>query len=178
MLKYIFIFLIMTGCMSNINSRKKFNLFTPISLSADTTKLFIKDFLIDEYLDSVSCQIPHFLNENKSELFLLSNQNISNLSILKLWSKGNSYDILLRKNKMKDVTISYNPQGVKYSKVSIAGQFNDWNPSNDFMISQDSIWILNKKMNPGKYQYQIVVDGIWNLDKSNPKKVSNGSGGY
>ena len=32
-------------------------------------------------------------------------------------------------------------------------------------------------MNPGNYQYQMVLDGEWRLDDGNPKTVSNGSGG-
>ena len=41
----------------------------------------------------------------------------------------------------------------------------------------DGQWQTPLFLNPGKYQYQIVLDGKWQLDYDNPISEPNGNGG-
>ncbi len=54
--------------------------------------------------------------------------------------------------------------------VSLVGDFNDWNPENDFLIkNRNGIFSLEKKFLPGQeYHYHFIVDGEHMLDLYNP----------
>ena len=45
------------------------------------------------------------------------------------------------------------------------------------MTHNNGVWELEMLLNPGAYQYQVVVDGSWILDPANPVQVPNGIGG-
>ncbi len=177
MLKYFLFFLLCISCMENIPEQKEYELFLPITLDVDTTEIVIQDFLIDQKIDSISSDIDYLLSEDKRKIFFISNDDTPILSVLKLWTKGVPYSILVKKNMKKRVVLSYLSKGKKFSEVSIVGEFNDWNPSLGQMRLINGNWQLEKFMNPGSYQYQIVLDKEWRLDDGNPKTVSNGNGG-
>ncbi len=40
------------------------------------------------------------------------------------------------------------------------------------------LWELTLPTNPGRYRYSLVVDGRWMLDPGNPRKMSDGLGGW
>ena len=65
----------------------------------------------------------------------------------------------------------------KARKVCIAGSFNDWNPASMPMLhlSHDR-WIKELSLPPGRYEYQLVVDGKWVCDPA-AEKVPNPFGG-
>ncbi len=163
--------------MENIPEQKEYELFSPITLAVDTTEIVIQDFLIDQKIDSISSDIDYILSEDKRKIFFISDDDTPILSILKLWTNGVPYSILVKKNMQKKVVLSYLSKGKKFSEVSIVGEFNDWNPSLGQMRLINGNWQLEKFMNPGSYQYQIVLDKEWRLDDGNPKTVSNGNGG-
>jgi cyclomaltodextrinase / maltogenic alpha-amylase / neopullulanase len=48
---------------------------------------------------------------------------------------------------------------------------NDWNPANTNLQLIDGIWQTSMVLNPGDYQYQLVMDGKWLLDPNNPNKA-------
>ncbi|MDF3820382.1 glycogen-binding domain-containing protein [Leptospira sp. 96542] len=53
--------------------------------------------------------------------------------------------------------------------VRVVGSFNDWNPENDFLKKdRKGVFSLEKKLLPGEYHYQFVVDGDYQLDTYNP----------
>ncbi len=58
-------------------------------------------------------------------------------------------------------------------QVQIAGDFNDWDPSKGAMLDMDGqgIWSKILPLKPGRYQYRYVVDGQWQEDPNNPKRV-------
>jgi hypothetical protein len=64
-------------------------------------------------------------------------------------------------------------------EVKLAGSFNDWRPDQG-VVTRTENGVVEKivMLMPGTYQYRLVVDGIWQEDPSNPKQVSNYSGGY
>jgi chromosome partitioning protein len=57
--------------------------------------------------------------------------------------------------------------------VQVAGDFNDWNPQEGAMLDTEGpgIWSKVLRLKPGIYQYRFVVDGHWQEDPHNPRKV-------
>ena len=72
--------------------------------------------------------------------------------------------------------IFYAPEA---NSVRIAGNFNSWIPSNDYLMNphEDGSWSKTLTLAPGEYQYRFVVDDIWVEDQNNPNTVDNRFGG-
>ena len=60
-------------------------------------------------------------------------------------------------------------------KVQVAGDFNDWKPEKGAFNGKerDGMWFKSLKLNPGAYQYRLIIDGKWTADPNNPKYVVN-----
>ena len=101
MLRYIFILLLFFSCKENIIQKKEYELFLPVTLDIDTTEILVQDFLIDQHIDSVTSDIDCILSDDKTKVFLISDDDVPLLSVLKFWVEGISYSILIRKNKKK-----------------------------------------------------------------------------
>ena len=58
-------------------------------------------------------------------------------------------------------------------KVFLAGDFNDWNPS-QYSMRKFKNGTCKKKimLKPGRYEYQFVVDGTWWSDPQNSARNS------
>lgn len=63
--------------------------------------------------------------------------------------------------------------------VAVAGSFNGWDPSRGRMTRRDELGIFEVRIEtpPGRYEYRLVIDGVWLCDPYNPARVSNGLGG-
>jgi 1,4-alpha-glucan branching enzyme len=65
--------------------------------------------------------------------------------------------------------------GARY--VSLAGDFNNWNPESDPLVKgTDGIWRLKKKVPAGSHRYNFIADGKWLPDLYNEESGSNISG--
>ncbi len=64
--------------------------------------------------------------------------------------------------------------------VSLAGEFNAWNPQASFFAKhQSGMWRAEIELLPaGSYEYKLVVDGQWLDDPSNGLKVTDNHGGF
>lgn len=62
--------------------------------------------------------------------------------------------------------------------ISIVGDFNNWNPENDY-LKQDSqgTWKITKKLYTGTHRYKYVIDGKWVPDNFNSNSASDNMGG-
>lgn len=56
----------------------------------------------------------------------------------------------------------------KDSTVSVAGTFNGWDPEKHILKPRGDIFALNILLEPGRYQYKFVVNGIWCIDPERP----------
>jgi hypothetical protein len=78
------------------------------------------------------------------------------------------------------VVFNYKPD-VKAKQIFLAGNFNDWNPSNDKYLMKDDdgdgSWSITVKLAPGTYQYKFVADGQWTKDPYSPSDAPDGFGG-
>ena len=66
----------------------------------------------------------------------------------------------------------------KAHTVTVAGNFNGWNPAADSLVRTDKTWTLAKSLPAGYYYYKFVVDGKWIADPKNPQKINDGGNGF
>ncbi len=77
---------------------------------------------------------------------------------------------------LREVVLDY-PQS-ECAKLQIAGDFNDWLPDNGVETRVDGDTIHKVlRVEPGAYEYRIIVDGVWQQDPTNPYEVPNRLGG-
>ena len=91
----------------------------------------------------------------------------------------------LQKETTEDQWAQHNPLQqviLNYQKntgdIQIAGDFNGWIPDKDVetQVSNDQLQKIFS-LEPGRYEYRIIVDGIWQHDPNNPQQVDNAIGG-
>jgi len=157
-------------------------LFSPISLQPDSSEIYLCDYFPD--ISSIdSFQLASYFNYlfNKKEMKLTVwpvKKEIPTLSEMKIFSGGTPYTVLLKKSGKIKRTFVFIDKNRKYSKVQIAGEFNNWNPSAFSFASEKGKWEKDMFLAPGCYQYQIVADGKWMPDPANPDSADNNIGGY
>lgn len=62
--------------------------------------------------------------------------------------------------------------------VTVAGNFNGWNPRATEMTNDSGLWTVTVDMPARlKYYYKFVIDGFWVADPDNPDTVPDGFGG-
>jgi len=63
-------------------------------------------------------------------------------------------------------------------KVCVAGDFNSWVPDAGVLleVQENGRWTKFVPLKPGRYEYRLVVDGRWQPDPLNPKRVPNNMG--
>ena len=82
----------------------------------------------------------------------------------------------MRKNSSKQKTkeIQFSLGGVGAKKVSLVGEFNNWNPDADPMQrDENGIWTKVKLLPPGSIEYKFWVDGEWMQDPENLRACPN-----
>ncbi len=57
--------------------------------------------------------------------------------------------------------------------VTLAGEFNGWNPLSLPFTRHNGEWICRIDLGPGRYEYKLVIDGVWTPDPGNPEVVVN-----
>jgi len=63
-------------------------------------------------------------------------------------------------------------------KVSLVGNFNQWNPeANPMKKNKKGLWMATLSLDPGRYEYRFLVDGSWANDPSCSSRVANEFGG-
>lgn len=156
-------------------------IFSPIQLAADTTVVYLEDYFPNgEFPDMTGLQNLElvFQEDDKQLLLIREAKPIPALSLLELGFGNHKYHIPLKRSRQVLHQFRFNPDGAAYDRVQIAGSFNDWNPNQGDFVNEGGLWTLNKLLDPGLYQYQVVVDGQWMLDPENPTTVPNGMGGF
>ncbi|HSH51340.1 MAG TPA: alpha-amylase family glycosyl hydrolase [Bacteroidales bacterium] len=129
-------------------------------------------------IDSLSITGYNYnLSDNNEFIQMTPTPDTKPFETLTIWIEGYPYSILLLLDKKADYTFRLNDDKKQYHSVQVAGSFNDWSPSDDFML-EDNVWKYSLKLSPGKYHYQLVINGEWMLDPQNPEKESNNIGGY
>lgn len=64
------------------------------------------------------------------------------------------------------------------NRLQLAGDFNDWVPDRDVETRNiNGHWQKVFTVEPGVYEYRLLVDGKWQSDPTNPSEVPNEIGG-
>jgi len=67
------------------------------------------------------------------------------------------------KQKIKEILFLL--EAIEAKKVSLVGEFNNWNPDVDPMQRDgNGIWSKTKKLSSGNMEYKFLVDGKWIQD--------------
>lgn len=153
-----------------------------ITLPADTGTIDLMDFFEDvSRIDSLGRVEGLELKPDKSfqTMFVkVDNARLKPYSELRVWSKGQPYSLILRKSvkQAHKVVLKSIPTAVQ--SVQLAGDINNWQPNLSPLEKKGAAWETTLLLNPGRYSYQVVVDGKWMLDPENADSTSNGMGGF
>lgn len=155
---------------------------SPVILNSGKNIIDLNDFILDfSNIDSICYESNNYTYDSKKHLLTISEdfENINPLSIIKIYYNNCSSSIICKKNNKITTEIVFTPKDIEsYTEVSIAGDFNGWNPDNTKMKEENGIWIANLCLDQGLYQYQIVADGQWMNNYPAGDTVANGIGGY
>ncbi len=127
-----------------------------------------------ERLDSVSVSTPFTVQRTDDQVELNWSGTVPPISEMKLWSDGIASSIILLKSKKQQVELTFSG---KAESVQLAGEFTGWSAKGQDFEQSGNTWAKSLYLDPGMYQYQIVVDGTWMLDPANPDSVDNNVGG-
>lgn len=154
----------------------------PLTLPLDTGTIYLGDYFstvssIDS-LGKVKGATFQLSADKQTAKVTVNAAEIQYLSSLTIYSKKGNAHILLKKSAKQNFTYRFDAKGAVYQSVLIAGDINGWTPSKTPLTLKNGKWEFTAPLNPGKYSYQLVIDGKWILDPDNAVKTSNGSGGY
>ena len=175
--KYIVLCSFFIGCVQN-NTENLFtqDIFSPIVLFDDTTYVNDSYFLIGKVIDSINSEITHI--KHKDKIFLIADEHTPSLSNLRIWTDGESFDILVKNRLKKKYNFRYKSKVSINSQVSIVGDFNEWNPNANLLQynKENDLWETNLFIDYGLHEYKIVINNEWFIDKNNDKVKIKSSG--
>ena len=75
---------------------------------------------------------------------------------------------------IKTKKVSFDLLAPEAGSVSVAGEFNHWNPmSHPMKKNKKGLWEVSLSLAPGTCQYRFFVDGQWQNDPSCTSCVEN-----
>ncbi len=81
-------------------------------------------------------------------------------------------DILDRKD-VKPITVSFVFPAPKARRVSLAGDFNNWDLKDLPMYkASDGVWYLSVSLIPGRHEYRFIADDAWQGSENGVKIVA------
>lgn len=79
---------------------------------------------------------------------------------------------------LKPVPVRFEFKDPTALSVAVAGSFNDWDPKKHSLHHNgDGLWVRDAKLDPGQYEYCMVVDGHWMPDPAARDSRPNPFGG-
>ena len=79
---------------------------------------------------------------------------------------------------LKPVPVRFEFKDPTALSVAVAGTFNDWDPKKHSLHHDgDGLWVRDARLNPGQYEYCMVVDGHWMPDPGARDSRPNPFGG-
>ena len=74
-------------------------------------------------------------------------------------------------------TTQFTFQAPTARQVSLAGEFNNWDPKAGPMHKgADGVWHLSVALKPGRYEYRFLADEVWCDDPAAQYKEANSLG--
>ena len=79
--------------------------------------------------------------------------------------------------KFTDSPTQFAFQAPTARQVSLAGDFNNWDPKAGPMYKgHDGVWHLSVALKPGRYEYRFFADEVWCDDPAAQQKAANSMG--
>ncbi|MCX6306581.1 MAG: alpha-amylase family glycosyl hydrolase [Bacteroidetes bacterium] len=157
-------------------------LSAPILINADSTMIELADYFVQPTrIDSMELDksLTAAISADSTRMVIKpADRDFPKLSVLKIWSKGFAYSLLLEKSTKLRYRFTFDPKNKKYKHVQIKGQMNEWNASSGYLFEKEGKWHIDFQLFPGKYQYKLILDGKEKSDPGNRDSVSNNNGGY
>ncbi|MFZ4564452.1 MAG: glycogen-binding domain-containing protein [Bacteroidales bacterium] len=178
---------LLQGCSSNNDipvskEPQMLKLAAPILVNADSTVIELADYLVKPtWIDSLKIDpaLSAVISADSTIMVIKPlDRDFPKLSVLKIWSKGFSYSLLLEKSNKLKFRFTFDPRNKKYKRVQIKGQMNEWTASAGYLFEKDGKWHIDFQLFPGKYQYKLILDGREKSDPNNRDSVSNYMGSY
>jgi len=173
----------MIGLVScNSNTVEKCDFEKPITVQKleYSSNLLYMDAFVDDYnsIDSVFIDGRKMgFYQSKKMIAFQGSDFVNAYSVMNIWQKGVSTDVVLKKSEKQKVMLNYSVDFSEDKEISMAGDFNGWTPSKTILEWHDTAYQQVVFLAPGKYPYQIVENGEWKLDQFNENTAPNGQGG-
>lgn len=146
----------------------------PIQLGPGENVITIKDYVLDvDEIDSILFNDKNIPIQNGT--VTLTTQPRLKLGTLQFYVNGQELLLPVKATSKKKYTFEYTPQ-IEHESIKIKGEMNAWNPE-DLVSGEGESYSKTFWMNPGDYQYKLILDGQEISDQSNPREVPNGIGG-
>lgn len=151
----------------------------PILLEYGATEIFLSDFVFNgAEVDSVLISGKTIaLKPDAISFEYTAEADAPRLMLMEIWSGGEAQIVLLKKSNKQPISLTFDPGEKKYELVQTKAEFNGWTESKTPFELIDGIWKADLILSEGRYQYQLVLDGVAGLDPGNEKVVSNNMGG-
>lgn len=179
---FLFFSFFLFSCSDSHRAEVKYSnlvigLGSPMTLPVEGPSIIdLNDYMLEmERLDSVSVLAPFAVQQADGLVELNWSGTVPPISEMKLWSDGIASSIILLKSKKQQVELTFSG---KAESVQLAGEFTGWSAKGQDFDKVGDTWTKTLYLDPGMYQYQIVVDGTWMLDPANPDSVDNNVGGF
>lgn len=152
---------------------------TVILLHQGENVIYMEDYINDfAGIDSIYYDGKNYTYNKEQKTLIIKGDNLAPISQIKISKQGNIYNIICKKPNKLITEIEFDPQGKEYISVSIAGDFNSWNPTTNILNNESGLWKTSLSLDEGIYQYQIVADEKWMNNSVSGDTASNGIGGY
>lgn len=76
---------------------------------------------------------------------------------------------------LDDEEVVFRLNAPEAQSVFLVGDFNNWNPTLDALVSRDGPWETRLFLVPGRYRYLFIVDGKRIADPDNPYRDEDGN---
>ncbi len=157
-----------------------FALASPVDLSVGQTTIYLNDYFTDaNKIDSFSCNknLSYKLLKDSAKLLLkIKSNKLPQISVLNAFCEGYKYSLLLKKSSKIKHKFIFDPHGQSYNSVKIRGEMTAW-AAKDLKFDE-GVWSTEMILEPGKYQYLLIIDNNEQLDPNNPDSISNNIGGF
>lgn len=74
--------------------------------------------------------------------------------------------------------VTFTVHAEKGKTVYLAGDFNQWKPTDKKMTFKNGVYSASVKLAPGEYQYKFIIDGAWCADPENVNAIPNDQGTF
>lgn len=164
------------------NNPEMTNVAAPLMLQPDSTVIELSDyFRHPKSIDSIMLNpmLSYRFSSDSAQLILTpKDKSFPRLSVMKVWADGYSYSLVLEKSTKSWVHFVFDPKDKEYSRVEITGEMNNWTTGKNILKLKDRKWQTDMLLYPGKYRYQIVLDGKPQLDLNNNDLEEGLQGGW